>query len=129
MFSMGVWEDLIHPYNIFVVTLGQKLQYFSNFIIFQLRVPAKFCENLLLWPSWHYFPAIIYLFKVNNRKTRKWYEICSKLTIKTLERRYWRRSGVFIVNFEYISHFFLVFLLLTLKSKFQWFLYELFSCF
>ena len=26
-----------------------------------------------------------------------------------------RRSGVFIVNFEHISHFFLVFLLLTLN--------------
>ena len=31
-------------------------------------------------------------------------EICSKLTIKTLERRRCRRSGVFIVNFERISH-------------------------
>ena len=29
-------------------------------------------------------------------------EICSKLTIKTPERPYWRRSGVFIVNFEQI---------------------------
>ena len=34
----------------------------------------------------------------------------SKLTIKTPERRYWRRSGVFIVNFEHISHLVLVFL-------------------
>ena len=55
--------------------------------------------------------------------------ICSKLTIKTPERRQWRRSGVFIVNFEhiwrrfdvfianfkYISQLVLVFLLLTLK--------------
>ena len=32
-------------------------------------------------------PANIYLFKVNNRNTRKRYEICSKLTIKTPERR------------------------------------------
>ena len=31
-------------------------------------------------------------------------EICSKLTIKTLKRRHWRRFGVFIVNFEHISH-------------------------
>ena len=27
-------------------------------------------------------PANIYLFRVNNRKNRKWYEMCSKLTIK-----------------------------------------------
>ena len=37
---------------------------------------------------------------------------CSKLAIETLERR---RSGVFIVNFEHISHHVLVFLLLTLN--------------
>ena len=32
----------------------------------------------------------------------KGFEICSKLTIKTPERRQWRRFGVFIVNFEYV---------------------------
>ena len=32
------------------------------------------------------FPANIYLFKFNNRNTRKRCEICSKLTIKTPER-------------------------------------------
>ena len=31
-------------------------------------------------------------------------EICSKLTIKTPKRRHLRRVGVFIVNFEHISH-------------------------
>ena len=31
--------------------------------------------------------ANIFLFKANNRSTRKRIEICSKLTIKTLERR------------------------------------------
>ena len=51
------------------------------------------------------FPVNIYLFKVNKRNTRKRCEICSKLTIKTPERR---RSGVFIVKFEHISHLFLV---------------------
>ena len=30
-------------------------------------------------------------------------------------RRQWRRSGVFIVNFEHISHFFLMYLFLTLN--------------
>ena len=49
----------------------------------------------------HPFPAGIYLVKVNYRNTRKC-EICSKLTIKTLERPQWRRSGAFIVNFEHI---------------------------
>ena len=40
------------------------------------------------------------------------FEICSELTIKTPELRR-RRSGVFIVNFEHISHHFIVFLLLN----------------
>ena len=47
------------------------------------------------------FPVNIYLFKVTNRNTRKRCEICSKLTIKTPERR---------------PHLFLVFLLLTLNK-------------
>ena len=38
------------------------------------------------------------LFKVNNRNFRRMREICSKLTIKTPERRHWRRSSVFIVT-------------------------------
>ena len=43
-------------------------------------------------------------------------EIFSNLTAKTPERRYLRRSGGFILNFEHISHLVLIFLLLTLKS-------------
>ena len=48
--------------------------------------------------------AGIYLLKVNNRNTRIKYET---------------RSGVFIANFEYVSHFVLVFLLLTLNMFFD----------
>ena len=58
------------------------------------------------------FPANIYLLKVCNRNTRKRCEICSKIAMKTS-----RRSGVFIVNFKYILHLFLVFLLLTLNKQ------------
>ena len=39
---------------------------------------------------------------MNNSNTRKRCEICSKLTIKSPQRR----SNVFIVNFEHISYFF-----------------------
>ena len=41
----------------------------------------------------------------------------SKVNNKETERRHRRRSGVFIVNFEHISHLFLVFLLLTLNGQ------------
>ena len=51
----------------------------------------------------YYHPAGNYMFKVNNRNTKTRSEISSKLTIKKLERRQWRRSGIFIVNFEHIS--------------------------
>ena len=57
-----------------------------------------------------------YLLKVNNRNTRTRCEICSKLTLKIPKQRQWCRSGVFIVNFEHMSHLVLVFLLLTLNT-------------
>ena len=40
-----------------------------------------------------------------------------QLTMETLERCHYRRSGVFIVNFEHISYLILVFLLLTLNME------------
>ena len=54
-------------------------------------------------------PTGIHLLKVGNRNTRRRCKICSKLTIKTLERRHWCCS-----NFV-ISNFVRVFLLLTLN--------------
>ena len=47
------------------------------------------------------FTANIYLFKVNNRNTKKRCKICSKLTIKTPEQGQWRCSGVSIVNLNF----------------------------
>ena len=65
-----------------------------------LQKPSHgFCAN----------PVGIYLLKVNNRNTRRRYEICSKLTINTPARRQWHHSGAFIVNFEDISRFFVDF--------------------
>ena len=72
---------------------------------------VRFCINIFCL----YNPAGIYLPKVNNRNTRTRCEVCSKLTIKIPEPRQWRLSGIFIVNFEHISHLVLVFLLLTLN--------------
>ena len=49
-----------------------------------------------------------YIFKVSNRNTRVWCEICSSLTIKTPEQ-HWRRtyfkpcSSVSIANFEQVN--------------------------
>ena len=41
--------------------------------------------------------------------------LCSKLRIKTPDRREWPLSGVFIVTYEHNSRLVLVFLLLTLN--------------
>ena len=57
--------------------------------------------------------ANIYLIKLNDRTIRKKCVVCSKLTIQTPEQSC---SGVIIVNFEHISHLFLVFLLLILNK-------------
>ena len=68
----------------------------------------------LLHNVWKYVinSTDIYLFKVNNTNARKRYEISLKLTTKAPES-FW----CLIVNFEHISHLFLDFLLLILKSK------------
>ena len=63
------------------------------------------------------YPANNHLFKVNNRNISKRCKICSNLTMRTAERRHWLHSGPFIVNFEHISHLFVVFLLLTLNRQ------------
>ena len=55
-------------------------------------------------------PVSIYLFSVSNGNTRTICEICSKLPIKK------RRSVLFFVNFEDISHIPPVFPLLTVMS-------------
>ena len=58
------------------------------------------------------FPAGIRLFKVYNRITKTACKICSKLTIKIPERRFWHHSGVLIVT-DQTSHIVLMFPLLT----------------
>ena len=65
------------------------------------------------------YPANIYLFKVNNRNSRKTYEICSKLTIKTQQRGHWSRSGVFIVILNIIDTFFYCFHCWLWTTKFS----------
>ena len=57
------------------------------------------------------------MVKVSHRNTRRRWETCLKLIIKTPGRHNWPRSVVFIVNFEHISHLFLAFLLLTLNRE------------
>ena len=48
-------------------------------------------------------------------------EICSKFTIKAPQRRHWRLSDVFIINFERISHIVVVFPLFPLSKDIDMF--------
>ena len=66
--------------------------------------PGQFQFLYLHSQRQYYYATGIYQSKVNNRNTRTRCEICSKLTIKTPERRHCRRSSVFIVNLEHIAH-------------------------
>ena len=75
----------------------------------------KNCQVLTLFVT--VFPASIYLFRVNNRNNRRRCKICSKLTIKTLERRQWHHCGIFIVT--YFSPFCTIAIsIITLYSSF-----------
>ena len=81
-------------------------------------------RHLLL--QWH-VPAGNYMFKVNNKNTRTMCEICSKLKIKTPERRPWKFNvhvfsiiifycwdnflSSFFVFFSVYSHYFIPFIL------------------
>ena len=89
----------------------QKLKRFQGYYDCLLRKSLSPAKESLIQP----ILAVIYLLKVNNRNTRTRCEICSKLTIKILERHQWHRSGIFIVDFKNISHQVPVFVLLTLN--------------
>ena len=66
-------------FNVFIVSFDQNLHIFW---VFPLLTSNK--QMRVWWSiSGKYHPAGNYMFKVNNRKTRTRWEICSKLTIKT----------------------------------------------
>ena len=75
------------------------------YYIYLVGEDNQYCRN-----QKNFVPANNYMFKINNRNTRTRCEICSKLTIKTPERRL-----LTIVNFEHISHL-VVFILLALSK-------------
>ena len=74
-----VWQD---REKIFWFVSIQEFYFFPIFKLFH----SFYCNKNLSDIS--FCPASIYLFKVKNRNSRKRCEICSKLTIKTLERRH-----------------------------------------
>ena len=111
---------LITPWfheNRFIIDLKVKARLFNNFFSKQRSLITNHSKRPTSPCYLTYNPAGDYIFKVNNRNTRTRCDICSKLTIKTPERRDWGRPGVFIAKLEQISHLVLVFLLLTLSRE------------
>ena len=69
--------------------------------------------RLTFFAFFYFLPAL----HVNSRNAKTICEICSEVTIKAPEwRRWYHRSGVFIVNFEQVLLICLVFPLLTLNK-------------
>ena len=74
------------------------------------EIEKQFAQKLL-----RSYPADNYLFKISNVNVKTMCDYL-KLTLKTTEQRHWRRSGVFNVNCEQISHIVVVFSLLILNK-------------
>ena len=89
---------------IFFIRLKFQLTFYWFFIKFKQVLTKDFINPLR---------ANIYLFIFNNKNNIKKCKIPAKLTIKKLTGHHWSHSGVFIDNFEHISHLFLAFLLFT----------------
>ena len=83
------FDNFFTPFpNVSIVDIEHKFVcwkvYYTQKSLQALSIKANKCSYAL---SQNKFTAYIYLFKVNNRKTRRRCEIFSKLTIKTEERR------------------------------------------
>ena len=78
--------------------------YFEKKLVHNSKNPKVLGKSLGLNVNGGNNLAGIYLLKVSNRSTRTRCEICSKLTIKTSERRQWRLvcSSFSVANFEHV---------------------------
>ena len=101
--TLSEFEQLIKPYFAWDQKINLKALQKISLFVFSRILTATLEANL----------SLTYL-KPNRGTTRC--KICLKLTIKIPERRQWRRSSIFIVNFEHISHLVLVILLLALNK-------------
>ena len=108
--------------NFYKVSPQQQYLSISNFIRFinpslhipssvlwllSLRISKMFVANRwmicqLLDFCLNPFPINIYLFKINNKISRRRSGMSSNLTLKTLETHHWRYFDIFNVNVEYI---------------------------
>ena len=72
-------------------------------------VAVSFGINLVIFFGFPDYPLKIYTLKVDDRSTRKRCQICSKLTIKTSERRQWRLFCLYFGLWGYFIPFYIAF--------------------
>ena len=89
--------------NSTIITL--EINHWFHFITNFTNIKTNENHTLIVSPT--LLTATKYILNENKRNTRKRCEICSMVSIKTLKQRHWRRFGVFTVNLEYISQFFM----------------------
>ena len=69
-----------------------------------LREATIFYDEMMLLKFFHLSSLTLQTLTCSNstiETLEKSVKLCLKLTLKTLEQHQWRRSGVFIVNFEH----------------------------
>ena len=98
-----------------LIIADQRVTYFYQPVLYEnpqaLNASWELRCNTNIWvrsPE-HWIPASIYLLKVNNRNIRARFAKCSKLTIKTSERRHWKfnktKNVEKMVPLKYLSNF------------------------
>ena len=94
-----LWRQKIMLFSRKLNEISENQSFESEFVrifeIWQFKVGFCFFKSQF---SKYCMAEWVYMFKVNNRNGRAKCEVCSKLTITTPERRYWRRSGVLLLT-------------------------------
>ena len=114
LFSRTILNStLIHTFNFRIVLSTQGI--ISHvWIKVKAILTNDHLTNSWVWIAMDFIHFLQYQTTNGNGRTMR--KIYSKLKIKTPVGSQWRRSGVFIVNFEQISYTVLVFLFMTLNK-------------
>ena len=92
-------------------------RFFHDIISLYIIIAYSILISFTILVSTVKYPAGNCMFGVGDGGAGAACGVCSRLAMKTPERRHWRRAGVFIVDFGRGWRIVLVFLLLTLGRK------------
>ena len=77
-----------------------------NYVACRSVISIKLLSNLIEITLWHgCFPVnLLHVFRTPFLKIGKMFKVNNRNMRARCEIRHWRHSGIFIVNFEHISH-------------------------